>query len=443
MTDMLSPHHVLPIETALPVPDTAPLSEELEKRSWYDKFKQSAQAAVVGLEISPVNEAIRLSAFGAGEAMTHSPAMGALTLGISTLAIEGSAALAMANLSVTEKAKGINDRIRSKLARLGYDADSQVSGVSIATSAFLGGSAVSMALHNIHEPERTYEQNREFGLRTAAWLAGTCGVLGAAGSEAVDYAFNNPSTTSLIAGGAIVSAAARKIRKTLSERRAHEDVGNPENPTVWLDYSKGIKYGLLGDGEQLDEAGELEQKVWDEMDYGSLEEEGYGPHIEHSRTFAAFSKDGRCIGMNRMFGAHETEEETIVPPFLDEEMPYYDETERESIAEQALRGEVEELGTVAVEKEFRGKSVNLHLWRLAYRDARERGIKSWGIIMEPERVQRMNERHGFRFRQLGEAVWYQGGACAAHIMDLEEVNQAMQHEHPIEHFWFARKNIRP
>ena len=439
MTDIIS--HQLPVESNLPVLAEPTPGQEENHQSWHDKLKQAAQAAIVVGEISPINEVARLGFFGAGETLTHSPVVGAITLGVSTLVIEGSAALAMANLSDSQGSKSINERVRGRLAKLGYDTDSQVSRTSIAASAFLGGSAVSMALRNLHGPAQTLEQNRNFGLRTAAWLAGTCAVLGAMGSETVDYALNNPATASIVAGSALAAAAGRKARHIISERRGHEEVGNSETPTVWLDYKKGIKYGRVGDTEQLRQADELEQRVWDEMDYGNLEEEGYDKYINSSRTFVAF-KDGRCIGMNRMFGAHEGEE-AIVPPFLDEEFSYYDEAERELLKKESLAGDVEELGTVAIDKEFRGKGVNLRLWRLAYRDARERGIKKWGIIMEPERVQRMNEHHGFTFRQISEPVWYQGGECAAHIMDLEEVDESMHSQHPLEHYWFAKKSIRP
>jgi hypothetical protein len=109
--------------------------------------------------------------------------------------------------------------------------------------------------------------------------------------------------------------------------------------------------------------------------------------------------------------------------------------------DEARVGDIEELGTAAVATELRGQGVNLRLWRLAYRDARARGIKKWGIIMEPERVEKMNKNHGFTFRQLGDPIPYQGGDCAAFIMDLDEVDKTMKKKHPLTHFWFASKKI--
>jgi hypothetical protein len=53
----------------------------------------------------------------------------------------------------------------------------------------------------------------------------------------------------------------------------------------------------------------------------------------------------------------------------------------------------------------------------------------------------MNQQHGFTFRQLTEAIPYQGGDCAAFIMDLDDAEQAMKKKHPLTHFWFVAKKI--
>lgn len=103
---------------------------------------------------------------------------------------------------------------------------------------------------------------------------------------------------------------------------------------------------------------------------------------------------------------------------------------------------MEELGTVAVDGENAPFAiVALDLWRLAYRHAREIGVKHWGIIMEPERVAIMNKRYGFTFKQIGPAIDYQGGDCAAHIMDLQEVFDSMQITHPTRFEWFVNEPL--
>ena len=123
-------------------------------------------------------------------------------------------------------------------------------------------------------------------------------------------------------------------------------------------------------------------------------------------------------------------------------MPFYDEAERTRLEDLYLKGDIEELGTAAVTSKYQGKGVNARLWRLAYRDARERGVKYWGIIMEPKRVEAMNKKYGFKFEQLGDPVDYQGGDCAAFIMDLEEVDRSMHDNKFLTHYWFVRRKLR-
>lgn len=74
---------------------------------------------------------------------------------------------------------------------------------------------------------------------------------------------------------------------------------------------------------------------------------------------------------------------------------------------------------------------------MAYRDAVDRGVKRWGIIMESRRVTAMNRRYGFSFRQVGEERYYQGGYCAAHVLDLRAVAVHMAKVRPAEYQWFT------
>lgn len=400
--------------------------------------KRAGQTAVVLAELSPANEAIRLGAFGAGEILSHSPVVGALTLGGSALLVEGAAAISAASLLGTETNDKFNSWLRAKISKTGFDESSDISATTYAASTLLGGSVVSMALHKFANPESTVKESRRFGLKNTVLFAGASAIAGAAGSEGVDLAFHNPVAAAGVVSVAGVGAGIKKVRSIYSKKRAEQQTGYADKPNHWLDYHNGIKYGLVQSGKEFELSGELENETWIKMGYGDIEEEGYSEYVKNSRTFAAFKGD-QCIGVNRMFHGREN----ALPPFLADDMPFYDEGERITLAEQTRRGDIEELGTVAVHEDFRGEKVNLRLWRLAYRDARERGVKYWGIIMEPERVEKMNKFHGFTFRQLGDTVEYQGGDCAAHVMDLEEVDKTMRKQHPIEHFWFVRKNIRP
>jgi hypothetical protein len=418
--------------------------------SVFNAVKRSAQLSVVAAELSPANEAIRLGAFTAGEVYAHSPLMGAATLGLSTLAIEGVAALSTASLLTTQTNERINDFLRTRLEKRGYNPTQNMSAVTKGTATFLGGSVVGMSLDKFDKPNMTTAEVRKSGLIKSAWLAGALAVVGAAGGDTAprvfEYVVHNPRVDALVAASVGLVALGRKITNTIREPSVMTVAESISEGTVWYDKDKyGNVYGIIKDAEQLQKAAILEQDVWTEKGYGDLEAEGYHSHIERSRTFATFN-ESECTGVSRMFIGNET----MLPPFLTfeypenmggGEVPYFDENDREALAKAARNGELEELGTIAIRKELRGKGVDLRLERIAYRDARARGIKKWGIIMEPRRVEKMNKNHGFTFRQLTETVPYQGGDCAAFVMDLEEVNQTMKKQHPLEHFWFVGKKI--
>jgi hypothetical protein len=187
-----------------------------------------------------------------------------------------------------------------------------------------------------------------------------------------------------------------------------------------------------GDTEPVREALELEQNVWDEKKYGSLED--YKKYLAQSRIFAAF-EGGKVIGVNRLFAGSPE-----VPPFIDT-MQIDDAALRQDLVERGRQHKVEEFGTVAVDKQHRGGRVFLDLCRISYRDATERGIETWGIIVEPERVEQMNRLMAFTFKQIGPTEDYQGGLCAPHIMDFEEVRHSMSSTKPELYDWFVNQPL--
>ena len=68
-------------------PETLP--EVAKRLDLIQRSKHVAQLAIALAEISPANEIIRGAAFGAGEILSRNPLMGAATLGLSTLVVEG------------------------------------------------------------------------------------------------------------------------------------------------------------------------------------------------------------------------------------------------------------------------------------------------------------------------------------------------------------------
>lgn len=214
-----------------------------------------------------------------------------------------------------------------------------------------------------------------------------------------------------------------------------ESVAGPEadNQLVNVNPEFGYTVKLTTDphGEEAQKALQLEQSIWDENNYGSLDD--YSSYLGQSRIFSAWEGD-KCIGVTRVFEGHPQP-----PPFL--HLPITNPEDRAFLEKGCADGDIEELGTAAVPKEERPKKVSLELWRLAYRDARARGVKAWGIIMEPNRVAVMNRRYDFTFRQLGEPVNYQGGECAVHYLDLEEVDQHMRASNPGLYDWFVQEPL--
>lgn len=196
----------------------------------------------------------------------------------------------------------------------------------------------------------------------------------------------------------------------------------------------GFNACLLNAGEidKVDAALKLEHTIWDAKKYGSLDT--YEKYLQQSRIFAAFGMDADCLGVARVFEGWPEQ-----PPFL--ELPIDDDVIREKLVDGCLAGTVEELGTVAVADQAPLAKVALGLWRLAYRDAESRRIKTWGIIMEPRRVNVMNRHYGFTFKQIGPTVEYQGGACAAHVMDLEEASLSMSRSNPGYYQWFVNEPL--
>lgn len=89
------------------------------------------------------------------------------------------------------------------------------------------------------------------------------------------------------------------------------------------------------------------------------------------------------------------------------------------VSKRALMGEFEELGTVAVARGYRRKLITVDLYRAAYSCAKQRGVKSWGIIEEQERFDKMAERYFFVARRIGE-IGFEGWPCYPFEMNLEE-----------------------
>lgn len=213
-------------------------------------------------------------------------------------------------------------------------------------------------------------------------------------------------------------------------RRASEDVAIRR-----MLRSPGFDVSLLDKLEDIQIAIDFEEAIWREEQYDDPEDYDYKPYIPQSRTFSAYNSAGEIVGITRLF-----EGSPLLPPFLTK-MNINDPVLFERLAAEASEYKAEEFGTVAVKKELRGGRIFMDLCRKAWRDACERNIQTWGIIMEPERVKKMNQGLGFTFTQIGPTKKYQGGDCAAHIMDFDEVRAYMRATKPELYDWFVNQPL--
>lgn len=389
----------------------------------------AAQSTVVAVELSPANEVARLGVFGAAYAATRDPYMSGLAYGGATFAIESIAGLATAELFAKNRAQNIMHKANNFLEKLGVSTEKKMSRFAEASVTLLGGTAVGMVLRQREDPERTKERNRKYAIKSAASLAGVCAVQGYFMGKGIDMP--KPATIGL-AGVAVVGVgviAKKIINRAKGSAERFKKIVSAEH------YIKKHDLAIVStdDPEEIVEATELEQRIWHENDFGDLDV--YDKYTNQSQVIKANIGD-TCVGMTRMFKGYPE-----LPPFV-EGMKYYNESDKKEMIALCSEGRIEELGTTAVDHRATGdlkrSVVSSNMWRLAYRDARARGVEHWGIIMEPERVEKMNKQFGFTFKQLGPAEEYQGGDCAPFVMDLREVDKSMQKTNPIKHHWFVR-----
>lgn len=240
---------------------------------------------------------------------------------------------------------------------------------------------------------------------------------------------NTESPTTRTKLRAVASGAAHLALKHSPERvrRSAEDIVLRR-----IFRSRGFDIRFVSGGPEEQKALELEQQIWNQEGYGKLDV--YEKFIPQSRIFAAFDGD-RCVGMNRLFAGSPE-----IPPFIGE-MPIDDLELKQNLIDRGKELKVEEFGTVGVVKELRGGRTFLDICRMAFRDAEQRGVDTWGIIMEPERVEKMNRGLGFTFNQISPEIDYQGGMCAAHVMDFDEVHAHMSSTKPELYDWFINQPL--
>ncbi len=405
--------------------------QEVDRNLLDSSIGKAVAAGVIAAEVSPLNEVLRGAAAAGVLFATRDPFIAAGAFTAATAIIEGGAAITAAEALDSKFGKGMVSKVNHKLRAVGIREDARTNAVTDYGVGLLGGSAVAMLVKQAQDPERTKEKNRNFGLKITAGTTAMVGGLAFAAAEGIA----NPSVETIGATTVAVGGLATFIG--WAKKKLGKEQLSDSTLLSHLDKGTGITIAEVGEYQQSisEKAAEFEQRIWDENDFGSLKV--YDENNQDSKLFIATKESGDVVGVTRMFSGKK-----IAPPFMD--LPFYDYTDKESLEKMGHDGLLEELGTTAVDHNNSGAEkgvISTNMWRLAYRDACARGIKKWGIIMEPERVQKMNEAFGFTFKQLGPVEYYQGGDCAAFLMDLDEVNDVMKANMPELHHWFVEEQL--
>jgi|GEM_PF-2805374 len=220
---------------------------------------RALQYAALAAEILPItNEGARLAIYGAAEATSRNPIIGALAAGLPTAVIEGASGLATAALLATPQAERAIAFINEKAQKIGIPTDHKLSLGAKAWWTFMGGAPLGMLIEQWEDPARTQEQNEKYTMLTTAWQAGALAVIGAAGSEVVKGVLEKPLEAGLVATGIASVAAAGLWLK----RKAQIVTARIRSGALTLDYSSEYEpHPIIGKKEdksfEVEHAAEL------------------------------------------------------------------------------------------------------------------------------------------------------------------------------------------
>ncbi len=247
--------------------------------------KTAIETAVIAVEVLPLNEALRYGAFAAFTATNPNPILGGLVLGGATLAIEGSAAVATADLLGTERGKKAIAWTNEKLTKI-IPEGTKMSLPAEAGLAYLGGSAVVVAEKMRENPERTPEQNRRYGLVTAAWLSGVLAVQGTLAANGIHNP--EPETIGLgLLGIASVPVLANWAKKRFSSRKnSRSDSQILSKKSTEREDANNISWNVYSDFQDTTSSPQRE----------GLGEEDYQACLENEQTISSLENiDGQSV----------------------------------------------------------------------------------------------------------------------------------------------------
>lgn len=200
--------------------DAISVQETTRLRQFGTTIKNLAATAIVAAEVLPINEAIRFGAFGAAQMATQNSLAAGAALGAATLIVEGSAALATADLLETNNGKQVIGWANDKLKKV-IKPGTSMSPLVEAGVGYMGGSAVVMLAKQAEDPTRTLKQNRRHGVFTAGWMSATLTVQGVAVANGINHPGPLSISGAALGTAGVVAAAnwAKNKKRNKSEQQ--------------------------------------------------------------------------------------------------------------------------------------------------------------------------------------------------------------------------------
>ncbi|MCA9337347.1 hypothetical protein KC951_01415 [Candidatus Saccharibacteria bacterium] len=136
----------------------------------------AGEVAVIAAEVTPANEAFRLMVAGTAQAINGDPVVVASAFAGATLVVEGIAAYATADLLDRPTGRKAINWVNKKMKRVTKQETVSTNLALEASLAYLGGTAITTFAKASSEPERTKQENKQYGLMTSLGLATVCGL---------------------------------------------------------------------------------------------------------------------------------------------------------------------------------------------------------------------------------------------------------------------------
>lgn len=182
------------------------------------------------------------------------------------------------------------------------------------------------------------------------------------------------------------------------------------------------------DAADIPAALKLEYQVFRTLGYTEKSEnhqiDEYAKYLDQSTFYVALWA-GQTIGVLRLIAPGK-----YTPPVISE----FEITDPQDW--QTNPALFEEVGVVAVAPLFINAEVGKLLYRAAWQDAKRRGIRYWGAVIEKWLLKIFNDRYHFPFEQFGQEKYYMGAVVYPVVMDLQAAEDNYQKNYPAEYQWF-------